>query len=249
MQWLQATFANRFNRLRGERGHLFQGRYKALLVEPGAALGQVCHYIHLNPVRAGAVPVERLGEYRQGSYWYLTRPKNRPDCLRLDTALVEAGGLADTPAGWERYAGYLAWQAADGPAGRSKVYVSLSQGWALGTRDFKTALIKDHDLAAEARAWESAGAREIRETRWSQTLGRCLHQLGKTPADIRQDRKGAAWKVAVARRLKEITQASNRWLAEHLQMGRPEAVSVHVGRLRAAAPADQADYQRLTTIV
>ncbi len=30
MHWLQATFANRFNRLRGERGHLFQGRYKAL---------------------------------------------------------------------------------------------------------------------------------------------------------------------------------------------------------------------------
>jgi hypothetical protein len=31
MQWLQATFANRFNRLRGERGHLFQGRYLLLL--------------------------------------------------------------------------------------------------------------------------------------------------------------------------------------------------------------------------
>ncbi len=30
MQWLQATFANRFNKLRGARGHLFQGRYKAL---------------------------------------------------------------------------------------------------------------------------------------------------------------------------------------------------------------------------
>ena len=61
MQWLQATFANRFNRLRGERGHLFQGRYKSLLVETGAALGQVCDYIHLNPVRAGAVPAERAG--------------------------------------------------------------------------------------------------------------------------------------------------------------------------------------------
>ncbi|MBM3852865.1 MAG: hypothetical protein FJ399_06880 [Verrucomicrobia bacterium] len=40
MQWVQATFANRFNRRRGERGHLFQGRDKSLLVEPGAALGQ-----------------------------------------------------------------------------------------------------------------------------------------------------------------------------------------------------------------
>ncbi len=42
MQWLQSTFANRFNRLRDERGHLFQGRYKALLVEEGAGRKGSC---------------------------------------------------------------------------------------------------------------------------------------------------------------------------------------------------------------
>jgi REP element-mobilizing transposase RayT len=249
MQWLQATFANRFNRLRGERGHLFQGRYKALLVEEGAALGQVCHYIHLNPVRAGIVPAERLGEYRHSSYWYLAEPKARPAFLQLATALEEAGGLADTPAGWRSYATYLAWQAAEGPAGRSKVYVSMSEGWALGTREFKAALIKDHALAAEARAWESAGAREIREVRWTEALDRCLRRLGRTEADVRKDRKGAPWKAAIALRLKETTQASNRWLAEHLNMGRPEAVSVHVGRLRKAAAAQNGDYRKLSTYV
>ncbi len=35
MRWLQATFAMRFNKYRKERGHLFQGRFKSLLVEPG----------------------------------------------------------------------------------------------------------------------------------------------------------------------------------------------------------------------
>jgi hypothetical protein len=30
MQWLQSTFANRFNKLRDVHGHLFQGRYKSL---------------------------------------------------------------------------------------------------------------------------------------------------------------------------------------------------------------------------
>ena len=101
MQWLQATFANRFNRLRGERGHLFQGRYKSLLVEPGAALGQVCHYLHLNPVRAGLVAVGDLPTYRASSYWHLWQ-KKRPAFLRVETALAEAGGLADTPAGGSR---------------------------------------------------------------------------------------------------------------------------------------------------
>ena len=45
MQWLQSTFANRFNRFRDEHGHVFQSRYKSLLVEEGDALGAVCDYI------------------------------------------------------------------------------------------------------------------------------------------------------------------------------------------------------------
>src|SRR6187549_4194464 len=74
MHWLQSTFGNRFNRFRGEHGHMFQGRYKALLVEPGDHLGMVCHYVHLNPVRAGASTVAHLDRYRHSSYWYLSRP-------------------------------------------------------------------------------------------------------------------------------------------------------------------------------
>lgn len=232
MQWLQSTFATRFNRLRSERGHLFQGRYKALLVEPGAALGQVCHYLHLNPVRAGILPVERLHEYRHSSYWYLGQPRARPVFFAPGTALAEAGGLADTPGGRAAYQDYLGWQAAEGPAGKSKAYVKLSEGWALGTADYKAALVRDHALAAEARAWEDEGAREIREIRWEQALRRCLVELGKAAVNPRDEPKSAAWKASAALRLKESTQASNRWLAERLHMGRAEAVSVYVGRLK-----------------
>ncbi len=231
MQWLQATFANRFNRLRGERGHLFQGRYKSLLVEPGAALGQVCHYVHLNPVRAGLVTVEDLATYRAGSYWHLGQ-RRRPACLCVETALAEAGGLADTPSGRASYAQFLAWQATEGPAGKTKAYVSMSRGWALGTKDFKTALIKDHALAGTSRAWEKDGAREIREARWAEALAAGLGALGKTGRDTAGDRKSAPWKVALAAKLKQATQADNRWLAEHLHMGTPVAVSHHTGRLR-----------------
>jgi hypothetical protein len=206
MQWLQATFDNRFNRLRAERGRLFQGRYKALLVEPGEPLGQVCHYLHLNPVRAGIVPMERLGEFRHSSYWYLGQPKARPACLAVQTALGAAGGLADTPAGRRSYAAYLAWQAAEGPAGKNEAYVSLSRGWALGSTGFQAALLKDHALAAETRAWERTVARETREARWTAALNRCLERLGRTEADIRTGCKSAPWKAAVALRLKESTR-------------------------------------------
>src|SRR5450432_1744377 len=60
MRWLQGTFATRFNRLRSERGHLFQGRYKSLVVDPDGVLGPLCHYIHLNPVRAKLCTVAEL---------------------------------------------------------------------------------------------------------------------------------------------------------------------------------------------
>ena len=235
MQWLQATFANRFNKLRGERGHLFQGRYKALLVEEGGPLAQVCHYLHLNPVRAGIVTIEQLGNYRHSSYWYLGQPKARPPFLDVRAPLIEAGELADNAAGWKKYGEYLAWQAQEGPAGRNKAYVSLSKGWALGTKDFKAALIKDHALAADTRAWELDGAREIHEQQWRERLNESLRKIRKTAVDVQNDRKSAGWKVRVADELKRTTQAPNGWIAERLNMGSGTAVSQYVGQWRRNA--------------
>jgi putative transposase len=106
MKWLQGTWAARFNRFRGEAGRPFQGRYKALHVEPGPALAQVCHYIHLNPVKAKVVTADRLREFRWSSlHWYLAG--ERPGFLTPETVLRESGKLADTKAGWRNYLGYL----------------------------------------------------------------------------------------------------------------------------------------------
>jgi hypothetical protein len=64
MHWLQGTFAVRFNRFRGERGHLYQGRYQSPVVEDAAALLRLVNYIHLNPVRAAVVPATRAADFR-----------------------------------------------------------------------------------------------------------------------------------------------------------------------------------------
>jgi len=230
MQWLQSTFANRFNTLRGERGHLFQGRYKALLVEEGSALGQVCHYLHLNPVRAGLVSVDALRSYRYSSYWYLWQKPERPSFLRVESALVEAGGLVDTPKGWSVYADYLEWQAAEGPAGKNKAYASLSQGWALGSSGFKQALLKDHAVAVEAQAWGSKEVQEIREARWEQALKVALRDVSREERQLAA--KSALWKVRIAAKLKDTTDVTNGWLAEKLDMGSGFYVSKHVGLLK-----------------
>ncbi|PHX70443.1 MAG: hypothetical protein CK548_09325 [Opitutia bacterium] len=100
-------------------------------------------------------------------------------------------GLADTAAGWQTYAQFLAWQAGEGPAGKTKAYVAMSRGWALGTKDFKTALSKDHALAETSRAWEKSSVREMREARWEAALAAGLAALGKSPAAVATERKSA----------------------------------------------------------
>lgn len=55
MQGLQQSYTQRFNRVHGKVGHLFQGRYKAIICETDEYLATLIRYIHLNPVRARLV--------------------------------------------------------------------------------------------------------------------------------------------------------------------------------------------------
>lgn len=54
--WLQCTYSIRFNHRWKRSGHLFQGRYKAHLVEHDAYAGNVVKYIHANPARKRQEP-------------------------------------------------------------------------------------------------------------------------------------------------------------------------------------------------
>jgi len=66
MQYINGSYTNFFNRRTGRSGHLFQGRYKAILVDVDSYLLQLSRYIHLNPVRAGIV--EQPQGYPHSSY-------------------------------------------------------------------------------------------------------------------------------------------------------------------------------------
>ena len=55
MRHINGVYTQRLNRQRGVDGHLFRGRYKAILVEEDAYLVELVRYIHLNPVKAGLV--------------------------------------------------------------------------------------------------------------------------------------------------------------------------------------------------
>lgn len=62
MHHLQCTFSRGFNRRSARTGGLWQSRYQAKLVDEQRYLSQLVVYVHLNPVRAGAVddPVDHV---------------------------------------------------------------------------------------------------------------------------------------------------------------------------------------------
>jgi REP element-mobilizing transposase RayT len=250
MQWLQGTFAVRFNRFRNERGHLFQGRYKAILTEEGKSLGEVCDYIHLNPIKAGIVPLERLQEYRYSSYWYLHQPRRRPSFLRVQTGLECAGGLPDSPHGWMRYAERLKLQLAQtiGPGKWEERQRALCHGWAIGSQEFKRNLVEEFQLTGQLRSSDATGVKEVRSLGWMAALNQGLEALGYSLEEARSTPKSLPWKLALAAWMKKRTQANNPWLTEQLNLGTPNAFSRNLTNFRRARQGSDPTWRMLTSL-
>jgi len=91
MQALGRRYVYYVNRTYGRTGTLWEGRYKASLVDSDAYLLTCMRYIELNPVRAGMVT--HAGEYRWSSYG--ANAQARPDPLLAPHALYTALGDSD----------------------------------------------------------------------------------------------------------------------------------------------------------
>ena len=92
MKWFQGAYTQRFNARNRRQGHLYQGRYKATLIDPNEAdyFNKVSSYIHLNPVRVGLCCRDnlKLEHYQWSSYpYYLKPPRQRPVCLEIRRVL------------------------------------------------------------------------------------------------------------------------------------------------------------------
>lgn len=66
IKWINVCYAAYFNRRRRRSGHLFQGRFKAVVIDADEYLKHLSRYIHLNPIRAGMV--DHCKDYPWSSY-------------------------------------------------------------------------------------------------------------------------------------------------------------------------------------
>jgi REP element-mobilizing transposase RayT len=79
MRHINGAYTTYFNTKRKRSGHLFQGRYKAILIEADEYLTELSRYIHLNPVRVGIV--EKPEQYQWSSYRSYTGHSKPPEWL------------------------------------------------------------------------------------------------------------------------------------------------------------------------
>lgn len=244
MKWLQGTWIRRTNVFRHLVGRPFQGRYKALLVEAGHHLAQVCHYIHLNPVRAKVVTADKAADYPWSSLAKIGL-RDRAEWLDPSMVLAEPGGLRDNPAGWRKYRDYLEFLATDQTSRNELVPARMSRGWCVGSEAFK------NDMRAEAvkrgaalgrerfEGLEPEAAREERITAWERRLqelaGKAKIDLAKLP-----DPKSAPEKSLLAAAMKQTSSVSNDWLAKRLDMGQPASASQFARRFLVTEAGAQA---------
>jgi REP element-mobilizing transposase RayT len=89
MRQLNGVYTQYFNRQHNRVGHVFQGRYKAILVEKDSYLLELSRYVVLNPVRAGMI--KNLDEWPWSSYPVTIGKLQPPDWLDVDWLLSQFG--------------------------------------------------------------------------------------------------------------------------------------------------------------
>jgi REP element-mobilizing transposase RayT len=96
MRQLNGVYTQQYNKRHDRVGHIFQGRYKAILIEKESYLLEVCRYVVLNPVRAKAVVSPE--EWRWSSYHGTSGMEKPHPCLMTDWVLGQFStrkGLAE----------------------------------------------------------------------------------------------------------------------------------------------------------
>lgn len=146
MQNISQRYTWWFNKRHDRAGHVFQGRYKAILVDKDAYLKELIRYIHLNPVRAGMV-TDPL-EYPRSSHAAYAGKIRPPEWLSIDYGLRQFG--TTEPDARAVYLHFMGQTTGEELLDKLR-YGSRTEGRVLGSDDFIQAALgrKDETVPAQ----------------------------------------------------------------------------------------------------
>jgi len=253
MHWFQNTYTRRFNTRNALWGHVFGGRYKAVLVEPDTAQGDgylstLLDYVHLNPVRAGLVnPMKGLGllnfRWSSLSQAYAVAPSQRGDWMETKFGFA-AGQVPDTVSGRRRFVEQLerrateeknekcGWHEKEGQTLNS----TLSRGWYWGSQQFREQLLGLLKTRGALKQGSNRNYRTSKQSRDEQyrEAGQIL-EAGRLALGLSEEDLESGWgsdprKVAIATTLHLKTTVPQGLIAERLGMRSAANVSQQIRR-------------------
>ena len=244
MKWFQGTYTQRFNRRHDLNGHLFQGRYKAIPVEPenGDYFRRVSDYIHLNPARAhlldSACP--ELKQYTWSSYPYFTGNEPLPEWLHRQRVFSAHGLGNDGRANQRKYARLLELHVLEIQEGNTTEQIEtelkeIRRGWYLGSDLFRDDLMDRVDQSVQGNKRESyrnEGMRRHDESEAEKLIEKATRQLKVELADLCGRKQTDIVKQGVAWWVKSRSIVSDAWLCEKLAMGSRSNIYRAVTRYR-----------------
>jgi len=239
MKWMQGTYTIRHNARHKLRGHLFQGRYKAIVVdgEQETYFRTVSDYIHLNPVRAGLLAEgAKLETYRWSSFPALVGlPRKRPAWLTGEWVLG-GFGESDSSSGRRGYREALEQRALEERKGGSieeGMLKALRRGWYFGSEEFRQRLLELSVVRGKPKPAGGQIHRSHDEKEALRLIEGGLKGLRLNRQQLATLPKGDSRKIAIAFLVKKRTVMTNGWISEQLIMGSPSRVSRHCSQAEA----------------
>ena len=242
MKWFQGAYTQRYNGRHKMFGHLFQGRYKAVVVdgEEGNYFGVASTYIHLNPVRAGLIKMgrDRLEQYAWSSYpWFLKMGGKRPAWFVSSRVMGSLGLQSGDMEGYEAYVEGRALEFGI-KAGRTELneqWKMLRRGWYMGGEGFRGRMLKCVKAAlsrGQVGSYEGDAKRAHGQAEAERLILEGMAALGVGEGELAQEAKGMAEKRVLAWWLRQRTTAGRHWICERLWMGEVSAVTRAIRSVR-----------------
>jgi len=246
MKWFQGAYTQRFNAMFKRRGHLYQGRYKAIPVQASEGsdyFRSVSTYIHLNPFRAGlcgAGHAKPLESHRWSSYpAYIAQNRKRPSWLIRERVLKTWGlkeGRRGTMSGYrEMIEGLMEIKADPAAAQRSEIDTQIKRGWFIGAGEFREELQELLNGRTDNDSYRGSQRRDHGIAEAERLLAAGIAELGWSESDMLEARSVQIEKQALAWLIKSRTAVTGKWLAERLHMGHPVNASRALGLFRRNA--------------
>ncbi len=236
MKWFQGTFTQRYNARHKLWGHLFQGRYKAKVIDDSNTgyFRTVGDYIHLNPADAGLVKQGQLSDYPWSSYpLYLAAPSARPDWLVAGDMLSACDIPKDIPKGRQAYAARMALRQQEVAALKqgcadAREWAQMERGWLHGDEAFRKRMIaclEESDPDSLRHVADREQKRDLGEAAALAVLERCLMHFGIAHEELPGLPKSDPRKMLMAGLLRYHFPVQAEWVSKMLAMGHFTTVS------------------------